>query len=118
MTEGEIGSPLEEVLVEPGEVAGDIGDWLIVARSKRVNRNWEALIDRSPESALRWYKYLRKSPTTRYPKRVFPLRGSVYRGAWECEVTAGDRVFYIPDETAHKVEVYYAGPHCSPAPRP
>jgi hypothetical protein len=68
----------------------------------------------SPQAALRWYTYLRKSPTTRYPGRVFPLRGSVYRGAWECEVTGGDRVYYIPLEIERKVEVYYAGPHCSP----
>jgi hypothetical protein len=67
---------------------------------------------------LRWYTYLRQSPMTRYPGRVFPLRGSAYRGAWECEVTGGDRIYYIPDEVARKVEVYYAGAHCSPAPRP
>ena len=75
-------------------------------------------IDRSPENALRWYKYLRKCPTTRYPGRVFPLRGSMYHGAWECEVTGGDRMYYLPDEAARKVVVYYAGPHCKPAPRP
>src|ERR1039458_5229694 len=64
-----------------------------------------ALIDRSPESALRWYKYLRKCPMARYPRRVFPLKGSGYRGAWECEVTSGDRLYYLPDEAAKKVVV-------------
>lgn len=31
--------------------------------------------------------------------------------AWECEVTDGDRVFYVPDPTQRSVEVYYAGEH-------
>jgi len=110
--------PPEELLTKPLEDAPTDLGWLIVARNRRVNRNWEALIDRSPDSALRWYQYLREHPTTRYPGRVFPLRGSVYRGVWECEVTGSDRIFYLPDEAAQKVVVYYAGPHCRPAPRP
>ena len=86
--------PPEESLTEPLEDSlEDLGGWLVVARNRRVNRNWEALIDRSPESALRWYKYLRKCPMARYPRRVFPLKGSGYRGAWECEVTSGDRLY-------------------------
>jgi hypothetical protein len=113
------GNLAEELLTEPtGGAAEETGSWRVVARNGRVNRNWESLIDRSPESALRWYKYLRTCPSTRYPGRVFPLRGSVYRGAWECEVTSGDRIYYLPDEAARKVVVYYAGPHCDPAPRP
>jgi hypothetical protein len=99
--------PPEQLLTKPQEGADeDSGGWLVVARNSRVNRNWEALIERSPESALRWYKYLRNSATTRYPSRVFPLRGSVYRGAWECEIAGGDRVFYVPDEAVKKVVVY------------
>lgn len=118
MSEAAINPP-EELLAEPsGNATGDQGEWSVVARNGRVNRNWEALIDRSAESALRWYKYLRKCPMTRYPGRVFPLRGSVYRGAWECEVTSGDRIFYVPDAEARKVDVYYVGPHCRSAPRP
>lgn len=57
-------NPPEEPLTKPPEVtADDEGKWLVVARNGRVNRNWEALIDRSPESTLRWYKYLRVCPT-------------------------------------------------------
>lgn len=114
MSQGESDQPSEETLTEP--VAGVAGDWRVIARTKRVNSDWEKLMNRAPGAALRWYTYLRKSPTTRYPGRVFPLRGSLYTGAWECEITGGDRVFYIPDETSRKVMVYYAGPHCSPAP--
>jgi len=118
MSKAEINPP-EELLAEPpGNAVGDRGGWSVVARNGRVNRNWEALIDRSPENALRWYRYLRKCPMTRYPGRVFPLRGSAYRGAWECEVTSGDRIYYVPDGAAQKVVVYYAGPHPRPAPRP
>ena len=118
MSEGGINQPGEEALTEPGTKIGGCGGWRLVARTKRVNRDWEALIGRAPAATLRWYNYLRTSPTARYPGRVFPLRGSVYRGAWECEVTGGDRIYYIPDEVARKVEDYHAGPHCSPAPRP
>ena len=117
MSQGDVVPP-EELLTEPAtEVAGSAG-WLVVARNRRVNHSWEALSGRSAESAARWYKYLRDCPTTRYPGRVFPLKGSVYKGAWECEVTSGDRVYYVPDERSRKVVVYYAGPHCEPAPRP
>jgi hypothetical protein len=110
--------PPEEPLTNPGDSVGEQDAWLIVARNDRVNRNWEKLIARSPENALRWYKYLRSRPTTRYPGRVFPLRGHVYRGAWECEISAGDRIFYVPDPAARKVIVYYAGAHADPALRP
>jgi hypothetical protein len=50
--------------------------------------------------------------------RVFPLKGKLYQGAWEYEVSSGDRVFYIPDSEKQKVIVYYAGEHIKPAPIP
>jgi len=118
MSQGGIHPPEELLKEPPGDAAESPGKWLVVAQTRRVNRDWEAVIDRAPESALRWYKYLSMCPTTRYPGRVFPLRGSIYRGAWECEVTGGDRIYYVPDESEQKVVVYYAGPHCKPAPRP
>jgi hypothetical protein len=46
------------------------------------------------------------------------LKGKLYKGAWEYEVTKGDRVFYVPDEQQLKVVVYYAGKHPFPAPTP
>lgn len=54
----------------------------------------------------------------RQPGRVFPLKGKPYKGAWEYEVTKGDRVFYVPDEEQLKVVVYYAGKHSNPSPTP
>jgi len=84
--------PPEELLKEPpGDAAESPGQWLVVAQTKRVNRDWEAVIDRAPESALRWYEYLSMG---------------------------GDRIYYVPDESEQKVVVSYAGPHCKPAPRP
>lgn len=44
-----------------------------------------------------------------------PITG---KGAWEYELTGGDRVFYIPDPKLKKVTVYYAGPHRETAPVP
>lgn len=92
--------------------------WLVVAKNRRVNRDWEALIERHAENTRRCYEDLSTAPTTRQPGRVFPLKGKLYKGAWEYEVTKGDRVFYVPDEELLKVVVYYAGKHPSPAPRP
>ncbi|OKH16620.1 hypothetical protein NIES592_03050 [Fischerella major NIES-592] len=92
--------------------------WLVVAKNRRVNRDWEALMQRHPENTLRCYEDLCTAPTTRQPGRVFPLKGKLYKRAWEYEVTKGDRVFYVPDKQQLKVVVYYAGKHPSPAPTP
>ena len=43
--------------------------------------------------------------------RIFPLRGKKFKGAWEYEITGGDRVFYMPFPDEKKVIVYYAGKH-------
>jgi hypothetical protein len=51
-------------------------------------------------------------------QKTSPLKGKKYRGVWEYEVTGGDRVFYVPDETQLKVVVFYAGKHIQPAPIP
>jgi hypothetical protein len=92
--------------------------WLVVAKNRRVNRDWEALMQRNPENTSRCYQDLQTVPTTRQPGRVFPLKGKKYKGVWEYEVTGGDRVFYVPDLTLLKVVVFYAGKHIQPAPTP
>jgi len=92
--------------------------WLVVAKNRKVNRAWEALMQRSPENTHRCYEYLCTTPTTPLPRRIFPLRGKEYEGVWEYEVTSGDRVFYIPNEDLKKVFVFYAGKHIKPAPTP
>lgn len=92
--------------------------WLVVAKNRRVNRDWEALLLRAPENTRRCYQDLCTSPMMRKPRRVFPLKGKLYQGAWEYEVTSSDRVFYVPDEHKRKVLVYYAGTHPKSAPTP
>lgn len=92
--------------------------WLVVAKNRRVNRDWEALMLRAPENTRRCYQDLCTAPMVRKPKRVFPLKGKLYKGAWEYEVTGSDRVFYVPDEDKRKVLVYYAGTHPKSAPFP
>ncbi|GAX45561.1 hypothetical protein NIES4075_65820 [Tolypothrix sp. NIES-4075] len=72
--------------------------WLVVAKNRRVNRDWEALMQRHLENSRRCYEDLCTTPKTRQPGRVFPLKGKLYKGAWEYEVTKGDRVFYVPDQ--------------------
>jgi hypothetical protein len=95
-----------------------VASWLVVAKNRRVNRDWEVLLLRAPENPRRCYEHLCSAPMVRVPGRVFPLKGKKYRGAWEYEVTKGDRVFYVPDEEKHKVVVYYAGVHPKSAPLP
>jgi hypothetical protein len=92
--------------------------WLVVAKNRRVNRDWEGLVQRYPENSSRCYHDLCTAPTSRQPGRVFPLKGKKYKGVWEYEVTKGDRVFYIPNEEQLKVVVFYAGKHIQPAPTP
>jgi hypothetical protein len=104
----------------PAELIAQLPEspWLVVAKNRRVNRDWEALLLRAPENTRRCYQDLCSSPMVRKPKRVFPLKGKLYNGAWEYEVTSSDRVFYVPDEDQRKVLVYYAGKHPKSAPTP
>ena len=92
--------------------------WLVVAKNRRVNRDWEALMQRHPENSSRCYHNLCTAATTRQPGRIFPLKGKKYKGVWEYEVSKGDRVFYVPDDKQLKVVVFYAGKHIQPAPTP
>ncbi len=92
--------------------------WLVVAKNRRVNRDWELLLSRTPENTRRCYEDLCTVPMARKQGRVFPLKGKRYQGAWEYEVTRGDRVFYVPDPQQRKVVVYYAGEHPKNAPVP
>lgn len=102
--------PPEEKLMAP-HLSNEQFNWVVVAKNRRVNRTWEELIVRHPENAKRCYEYLHTKPTTKYPGRIFPLKGKHYQGAWEYEIAKGDRVFYIPNEETMKVIVYYAGKH-------
>ena len=92
--------------------------WLVVAKNRRVNRDWIDLIQRNPQNSLRCYDDLCSRPTYKQVGRVFELRGKPYKGAWEYEVSKGDRVFYTVDEEKKKVIVYYAGKHPKITPTP
>ncbi|MBV8882754.1 MAG: hypothetical protein JO235_01955 [Chroococcidiopsidaceae cyanobacterium CP_BM_RX_35] len=100
----------EENEVEQPEQASS-SRWLVVARNRRVNRDWEELLLIAPENTRRCYEDLCTAPMVRKPRRVFALKGKRYKGAWEYEVTSGERVFCVPDEETRKVVVYYAGEH-------
>jgi hypothetical protein len=69
--------------------------WIVVAQNGRINRDWEALIKAAASNTAKCYDYLRSTPMLRRPGRIFPLRGKKYAGAWEYELTAGDRVFFM-----------------------
>jgi hypothetical protein len=110
--------PPEEELEIPAGTLIKGRSWIVVARNSRINKDWEKLIKQSPENARRCYERLCENPMQRSPGRIFPLKGKQYRGAWEYELTGGDRIFYIPDPKTRKVIVYYAGPHPRKAPTP
>jgi hypothetical protein len=110
--------PPEEELKTPAGTLIEEQSWVVVARNPRVNKDWEKLIKQSPENARRCYERLRENPMQRSPGRIFPLKGKQYRGAWEYELTGGDRIFYVPDPKTQKVIVYYAGSHPKKAPTP
>ncbi len=111
-------SPSEVELTAPINVQLSGPAWKIVAHTPHVNRSWKDLMQRAPENTQRCYEYLSIVPMQRSPGRVFPLRGKRYKGAWEYEVTKGDRVFYKPIAAEQKVVVYYAGKHPKSAPEP
>jgi hypothetical protein len=109
--------PPETDLTIPDDFS-DQPEWRVVAKNKRINKTWEELIRQAPENCQRCYRHLARQPLQRLPGRVFPLKGKKYKGAWEFEVTSGDRVFYVPDIDRQIVVVYYAGKHPNVAPFP
>lgn len=74
--------PPEEILTAP-PVLDEQGEaeenpqssaipWLVVAKNKRVNRSWEALVLPAPANARRCYEDLCTAPMVKKPGRVFP----------------------------------------------
>lgn len=110
--------PEESLAVPPCVVESPDRIWALVAYNRSVNENWKAFIECEPASAARWYRYLSAQAMTPYPRRVFPLKGSDYPDAWECEISGGCRLYYTPNENTHKVVVYYVGRHPKRAPKP
>ncbi len=51
-------------LSETSEIPETENTWLVVAKNRRVNRDWEALMQRYPENTGRCYNHLRTAPTT------------------------------------------------------
>ncbi|MBW4527098.1 MAG: hypothetical protein KME18_18230 [Phormidium tanganyikae FI6-MK23] len=115
-----IAEPAEppEVKLTAPDLSESEATWFVVAKNRKVNRDWEAMMLKSPENANRCYEHLCTHPNARQPGRVFPLKGKKYKGVWEYELTGGDRVFYLLLESEKKVRVYYAGKHPKPAPTP
>lgn len=59
--------PPEEELADPDldqtqRAQGDLGEWVVVAKNRRVNRDWLDLIQRHPENAKRCYEFLKRHP--------------------------------------------------------
>lgn len=104
----------EEELTAPKNFPLSQNSWEVKAHTRKVNKSWEQIIYRSPKDAARCYKWLCENPMQRLSGRVYPLRGKKYKGAWEFEVTGGDRVYYVPNPDERKVVVYFAGPHPNP----
>jgi hypothetical protein len=109
---------MSERPIEAPRAATAAGEWVLVARNSRVLKGWQELAERAPENMRECFGRLCSKPLERLPGRIFPLKHKKYKGAWEYEVTSGDRVFYIPDSATKRVVVYYAGKHVTPVPFP
>ena len=48
-------APPEEILIKPPKSEPTPEPWLVVAKNRRVNRDWSDLISRYPENARRCY---------------------------------------------------------------
>lgn len=112
--------PEEPLTVPPNalQTGGAAALWTVVARNERVNRDWQELIQ---SAAIQRGQMLRLPPFDTNASQAaadFSASRQKYAGAWEYEITAGDRVFYVPDPAVRKVTVYYAGSHPDPAPFP
>jgi len=109
----------DQVLQLSREEYADNDRWIVFAYNRRVQKSWEKMMNRVPESLERCLEDLCTQPMQRYPKRVFPLKRRPYKGAWEYEVTGGDRVYYVPNPETRQVIVYYADVHPNPpSPKP
>lgn len=117
-TESEMGNRAMPRLTAPPSAPTSESDWAVVAYNRKVNKSWEALVQRAPENCARCYEHLARTPLQRWPGGVYPLRGKKYPGAWGYEVTSGDRVYYVPNEREQRVVVYFAGPHPDAVPSP
>jgi hypothetical protein len=58
---------------------------------------------RVPRATQTCYEHLASDPFRRIPGRVFPLRGRLFRGLWEYEVTGSERLYYVPDAEGEPV---------------
>lgn len=101
------------------EESEDNDRWTVFAYNSRVQKSWEKMMVRVPDNLNRCLEDLCTQPMQRELKRLFPLKGKAYKGAWEYKVTGGDRIYYVVNPETHRVIVYYADEHPNPpSPRP
>lgn len=110
-------SPVEDLIVPSGASVSSEG-WKLMAQNSRVNKSWQAMMDKAPENALWCFEWLHLHPMKRLPGRVYPLKRKQYRGSWAFEITGGDRVYYTPKPQEKTVLIFYAGGHPPKIPYP
>ena len=101
------------------EEPDDNDRWTVFAYNRRIQKSWEKMMNRIPESLERCLEDLCTQPMNRELTRLFALKGKRYKGAWEYKVTGGDRVYYVLNLEARQVIIYYADEHPNPpSPKP
>lgn len=82
------------------------GDWVIVARTRKVHQDWLQLCNQAAGEAQRVYDKLQTDPTYQDGDRQHPLEGAPGRAQWQgqavrrwqIDVTSGGRIWYLVDE--------------------
>lgn len=83
------------------------------AASARAEKDWKKLCRNYRKAAQDCFNHLVTDPLRRIPGRVYPLKGSAFKGMWEFEVTGAQRLYYIP-MSQNRVLILQAGGHRSP----
>lgn len=105
---------MRRTLLPPDSENGEPGPYTLEAASARAEKEWKKLCRNYPQAAQNCYDHLVTNPFRRISARVYPLRGSEFKGLWEFEVTGAQRLYYVPPVRGKVVIVTRAGGHRSP----
>ena len=89
----------------PGPLPEKPAIYTIHAASRSEERAWRDLTTSHGGKLRYFYDYLSQTPLKRDGERVFPMKGKLLAGTWECEVGGGPRLQYVVDEAIKRVIV-------------
>lgn len=111
MSEEGVDESPQRLEIEPPRHATVQAVWRLIAYNKSVLRGWEYLARNFPKDAEHCYDWLSQHAMRPRGTRCFALKGKQYAGCWCYEISAGNRVYYKPNEASQQALIYYAGDH-------